>query len=129
MSHPHFQAAHTPASSPNTSCSPAAPCIPKAKIKEELQADTVVVSDVYGDGRHVSINVVSNAFEGEHAGHRGSLTVQLPVGRSSLLVLPAVDVFADCRQQQQVAKQHAVCPLLVMSCTFCMQQIRNVERL
>jgi stress-induced morphogen len=30
-----------------------------------LQADTVVVSDVYGDGRHVNIDVVSTAFEGE----------------------------------------------------------------
>jgi hypothetical protein len=59
--------AHTPASPPHASFFPPAPCIPQAKIKEELQADTVVVSDVYGDGRHVSINVVSNAFEGEHA--------------------------------------------------------------
>jgi acid stress-induced BolA-like protein IbaG/YrbA len=37
----------------------------QAKIKDELQADSVVVSDVYGDGRHVSIDVVSNIFEGK----------------------------------------------------------------
>jgi len=36
----------------------------QAKIKDELQADSVVVSDVYGDGRHVSIDVISSAFEG-----------------------------------------------------------------
>lgn len=30
----------------------------------------MVVSDVYGDGRHVSIDVISNAFEGEREGGR-----------------------------------------------------------
>jgi acid stress-induced BolA-like protein IbaG/YrbA len=39
----------------------------QGKIKDELQADSVVVSDVYGDGRHVSIDVVSNIFEGKPA--------------------------------------------------------------
>lgn len=39
-------------------------CPHQAKIKEELQAESVVVSDVYGDGRHVSIDVVSSTFEG-----------------------------------------------------------------
>lgn len=63
------------------------PMCPQAKIKEELQADTVVVSDVYGDGRHVSINVISNAFEGEHAGQRGSLAMQLPEGHLSVHML------------------------------------------
>ncbi|KAJ4849912.1 hypothetical protein Tsubulata_011722 [Turnera subulata] len=37
------------------------------KIKEELDADSVSVKDAYGDGRHVSIDVISSAFEGKSA--------------------------------------------------------------
>ncbi|XP_047337455.1 uncharacterized protein LOC124941213 [Impatiens glandulifera] len=35
------------------------------KIKEQLNAESVVVNDAYGDGRHVSIDVISSAFEGQ----------------------------------------------------------------
>jgi acid stress-induced BolA-like protein IbaG/YrbA len=37
----------------------------QAKIQEALEAEHVLVADVYGDGRHVNINVVSAAFEGK----------------------------------------------------------------
>ncbi|KAI3865493.1 hypothetical protein MKX03_020631 [Papaver bracteatum] len=40
------------------------------KIKEELKAEVVVVKDAYGDGRHVSIDVISTAFEGQSAVNR-----------------------------------------------------------
>ncbi|CAI9302200.1 unnamed protein product [Lactuca saligna] len=40
------------------------------KIKEELNAELVTVNDAYGDGRHVSIDVVSSAFEGKSAVNR-----------------------------------------------------------
>ncbi|KAK7340986.1 hypothetical protein VNO80_23910 [Phaseolus coccineus] len=40
------------------------------KIKEQLNADSVSVKDAYGDGRHVSIDVVSTAFEGQTAVNR-----------------------------------------------------------
>ncbi|XP_050225829.1 protein BOLA4, chloroplastic/mitochondrial [Mercurialis annua] len=40
------------------------------KIKESLNADSVVVKDAYGDGRHVSIDVISSAFEGQSAVNR-----------------------------------------------------------
>eukprot|EP00262_Sarcandra_glabra_P008873 TRINITY_DN2280_c0_g1_i1.p1 TRINITY_DN2280_c0_g1~~TRINITY_DN2280_c0_g1_i1.p1 ORF type:complete len:165 (-),score=30.17 TRINITY_DN2280_c0_g1_i1:260-754(-) len=40
------------------------------KIKEQLNADVVTVRDAYGDGRHVSIDVISSAFEGESAVNR-----------------------------------------------------------
>ncbi|XP_043695262.1 protein BOLA4, chloroplastic/mitochondrial [Telopea speciosissima] len=40
------------------------------KIKEQLNADAVTVKDAYGDGRHVSIDVISSAFEGESAVNR-----------------------------------------------------------
>ncbi|CAJ1966958.1 unnamed protein product [Sphenostylis stenocarpa] len=40
------------------------------KIKEQLNAESVVVKDAYGDGRHVSIDVVSTAFEGQSAVNR-----------------------------------------------------------
>ena len=32
-------------------------------ITSELQAERVDISDMYGDGRHVSIDVVASAFE------------------------------------------------------------------
>ncbi|XP_078181034.1 bolA-like family protein [Carex rostrata] len=35
------------------------------KIKAELEADSVIVQDAYGDGRHVSIVVIAKAFEGQ----------------------------------------------------------------
>ncbi|XP_015869763.1 protein BOLA4, chloroplastic/mitochondrial [Ziziphus jujuba] len=40
------------------------------KIKKHLNAETVTVKDAYGDGRHVSIDVVSAAFEGQSAVNR-----------------------------------------------------------
>ncbi|KAL6001771.1 hypothetical protein ACLOJK_041749 [Asimina triloba] len=39
-------------------------------IKEQLNADEVFVKDAYGDGQHVSIDVVSSAFEGQSAVNR-----------------------------------------------------------
>ncbi|KAG0499050.1 hypothetical protein HPP92_003741 [Vanilla planifolia] len=39
-------------------------------IKEQLNADAVTVKDAYGDGRHVSIDVVSAAFEGQSVVNR-----------------------------------------------------------
>ncbi|CAL5219148.1 g926 [Coccomyxa viridis] len=35
------------------------------KIQEALEADKVQVTDTYGDGRHVSIDVTSKLFEGQ----------------------------------------------------------------
>ncbi|KAJ4953121.1 hypothetical protein NE237_029953 [Protea cynaroides] len=40
------------------------------KIKDQLNADAVTVKDAYGDGRHVSIDVISSAFEGQSAVNR-----------------------------------------------------------
>ncbi|KAF3432629.1 hypothetical protein FNV43_RR23731 [Rhamnella rubrinervis] len=40
------------------------------KIKKHLNAESVTVKDSYGDGRHVSIVVVSSAFEGQSAVNR-----------------------------------------------------------
>lgn len=37
----------------------------KRSITTSLEADKVDVTDVYGDGRHVSIEVVSKLFEGQ----------------------------------------------------------------
>ncbi|KAL5224877.1 hypothetical protein ABZP36_011516 [Zizania latifolia] len=42
----------------------------EAKIKEQLEADTVAVVDTSGDGRHVCIDVVSKVFEGKSAVNR-----------------------------------------------------------
>ncbi|CAI9755287.1 unnamed protein product [Fraxinus pennsylvanica] len=40
------------------------------KIKEHLEAESVIVKDAYGDGRHVSIDVISSSFEGKSAVNR-----------------------------------------------------------
>ncbi|KAM7499884.1 hypothetical protein LguiA_024298 [Lonicera macranthoides] len=40
------------------------------KIKEHLNAESVTVVDANGDGRHVSIDVISSAFEGQSAVNR-----------------------------------------------------------
>eukprot|EP00878_Enallax_costatus_P005496 GHUV01005768.1.p1 GENE.GHUV01005768.1~~GHUV01005768.1.p1 ORF type:complete len:151 (+),score=30.54 GHUV01005768.1:117-569(+) len=42
----------------------------ESKISEALEAQHVSVSDVYGDGRHVNINVISSAFEGKSSVQR-----------------------------------------------------------
>ncbi|XP_021715644.1 protein BOLA4, chloroplastic/mitochondrial-like [Chenopodium quinoa] len=42
----------------------------ETKIRDELKAEYVAVKDAYGDGRHVSIDVVSSAFEGKTAVNR-----------------------------------------------------------
>lgn len=42
----------------------------ESKIQEALEAERVSVSDVYGDGRHVNIDVVSAAFEGKNSVQR-----------------------------------------------------------
>lgn len=39
----------------------------KANITETLEAEKVNVVDVYGDGRHVSIEVVASSFEGKNS--------------------------------------------------------------
>ncbi|KAL3686733.1 hypothetical protein R1sor_013042 [Riccia sorocarpa] len=45
----------------------------QAKIKEQLDAEKVIVKDAYGDGRHVSIDVVAAVFEGKSAVNRQRL--------------------------------------------------------
>eukprot|EP00897_Mesotaenium_endlicherianum_P008950 jgi/Mesen1/8083/ME000434S07328 len=37
------------------------------KIKQQLEAESVEIKDAYGDGRHVSITVVSPLFEGKRS--------------------------------------------------------------
>ena len=48
------------------------------KIKQELEADSVSVTDTYGDGRHVSIDVVSNIFEGQSSVKRQRMVYKVP---------------------------------------------------
>lgn len=42
----------------------------RVKIGEALEAQSVEVTDMYGDGRHVSIEVVSASFEGKSSMQR-----------------------------------------------------------
>lgn len=42
----------------------------RKKISEALEADSVEITDTYGDGRHVSIDVVSNKFDGQSSMNR-----------------------------------------------------------
>lgn len=51
----------------------------KSKISEALEATQVSVTDVYNDGRHVNIDVVSAAFEGKTSVQRQRMVYK--VGR------------------------------------------------
>lgn len=61
--------ATTQASDPGSIDSPLMQSMEK-KIKEQLNADSVSVKDAYGDGRHVSIDVIASSFEGQSAVNR-----------------------------------------------------------
>ena len=49
----------------------------RQKIGEALETDQVSIQDVYGDGRHVSIDVVSSAFEGKNSVARQRLVYKV----------------------------------------------------
>lgn len=49
----------------------------KQKISEALEAQQVDISDAYGDGRHVSIDVVSKLFEGQNSVKRQRLVYKV----------------------------------------------------
>lgn len=51
----------------------------KAKICEALETDDCSISDVYGDGRHVSIDVVSKLFEGKNSMQRQRMVYKVRV--------------------------------------------------
>uniref|UniRef100_A0A7N0U370 Uncharacterized protein n=1 Tax=Kalanchoe fedtschenkoi TaxID=63787 RepID=A0A7N0U370_KALFE len=64
-----FSAGATHVNDPGSIDSPLMQSMEK-KIKEELNAEQVTVKDAYGDGRHVSIDVISSSFEGQSAVNR-----------------------------------------------------------
>ena len=49
----------------------------KESITNNLEADKVEVTDVYGDGRHVSIEVVSKLFDGQSSMKRQRLVYKV----------------------------------------------------
>ena len=49
----------------------------KDSITSTLEADRVDVTDVYGDGRHVNIEVVSKVFEGQTSVKRQRLVYKV----------------------------------------------------
>ena len=49
----------------------------ESSITEALRAEKVAVQDVYGDGRHVSIEVVSEEFEGQSSVKRQRLVYKV----------------------------------------------------
>ena len=61
----------------------------KASIKSSLQADKVVVDDIYGDGRHVSIEVVSKLFEGQSSVKRQRLVYKVGVATNGIALVSA----------------------------------------
>ena len=54
----------------------------KDSITSSLEADRVDVNDVYGDGRHVNIEVVSKLFEGQTSVKRQRLVYKVSLTRS-----------------------------------------------
>ncbi|KXZ50001.1 hypothetical protein GPECTOR_18g156 [Gonium pectorale] len=53
----------------------------RAKISEALETDKCTVTDVYGDGRHVSIDVVSAQFAGKSSMQRQRMVFKVRTGR------------------------------------------------
>lgn len=51
----------------------------KDSITSSLEADRVDVTDVYGDGRHVNIEVVSKVFEGQTSVKRQRLVYKVSI--------------------------------------------------
>jgi stress-induced morphogen len=63
-------------------------CCEQAKIKDALETQQVEISDTYGDGRHVSIDVVSPLFEGLSSVKRQRMVYKAsssPLSASSLI--------------------------------------------
>ncbi|XP_039028444.1 protein BOLA4, chloroplastic/mitochondrial-like [Hibiscus syriacus] len=69
LGHRRFSIKATHFNDPDSFDSPLMQSMEK-KIKEHLNAESVTVKDASGDGRHVCINVVSSAFEGQSAVNR-----------------------------------------------------------
>lgn len=62
----------------------------KDSITSNLEADRVDVTDVYGDGRHVNIEVVSKLFEGQTSVKRQRLVYKVSLTLSiDIHVLPS----------------------------------------
>ena len=55
----------------------------RASISEALEAERVDISDTYGDGRHVSIDVVSRLFEGQSAVKRQRMVLSTKINLGS----------------------------------------------
>ena len=73
----------------------------KQSITESLEAEKVEVVDVYGDGRHVNIEVVSKLFEGETSVKRQRLVYKVRLDTS-------MDVQDDCIGSTLTNGPHAV---------------------
>ena len=58
----------------------------KASITSELQAEQVNITDMYGDGRHVSIDVVASSFE-VRAWAPPHLVTTVPVSDHGIIIL------------------------------------------
>ncbi|XVF56678.1 hypothetical protein PTKIN_Ptkin06aG0139700 [Pterospermum kingtungense] len=69
LGHRRFSIKATHVNDPGSIDSPLMQSMEK-KIKEHLSAESVIVKDASGDGRHVCIDVVSSAFEGQSAVNR-----------------------------------------------------------
>ncbi|KAK7393762.1 hypothetical protein VNO78_22326 [Psophocarpus tetragonolobus] len=73
------------------------------KIKEQLNAQSVTVKDAYGDGRHVSIDVVSTAFEGQSAVNRQRMVYKV-IWEELQSVVHAVDQMTTCTPAEAAAR-------------------------
>ncbi|XVF06795.1 hypothetical protein REPUB_Repub06bG0081300 [Reevesia pubescens] len=69
LGHRRFSIKATHVNDPGSFDSPLMQSMEK-KIKEHLNAESVIVKDASGDGRHVCIDVVSSAFEGQSVVNR-----------------------------------------------------------
>lgn len=73
----------------------------KSKIMEALETDKVTIADVYGDGRHVTIDVVSQVFEGKGAMQRQRMVYKVRSESGWLPLLPSLTCAMRCAMRCQ----------------------------
>lgn len=81
----------------------------KNSITSNLEADRVDVTDVYGDGRHVNIEVVSKLFEGQTSVKRQRLVYKVSMICSMGITLSPSYMLLHAAGNLARAARHSTC--------------------
>lgn len=86
----------------------------KQSISNNLEADRVEVTDVYGDGRHVNIEVVSKVFEGQTSVKRQRLVYKvftLPIPHATRAISLHLSRMCHAGNLARTSKHSSCCRL------------------